>query len=147
MQRISIYAASSAVREALATWLERYDDLDVHDGGDRAPRDLDGELEKDVLLVATDLPPAERLEILGRIWRSNHPPRVVFVEYGSDGRGPDPGRVDPEDRERCLDVIRRLIDGGSSSERISIELVLPPENEIARAVEPDPPVTASTAIA
>ncbi len=131
MSRVSIYAVSRQAREAIASMVRAEDDLEPHDGGERAPRRLEAS-EQDVLLVSTDLDPAERLQILGLAWRSNHPPRMLFFECPPEA--PPTGRcvVAAEDRERCLAAIRGMGEGTPAADRIRLSLRAAPSREDSR---------------
>lgn len=138
MPKISIYAASPETRETIASILEAEADLEVHDGGDRAPRRLDGSHESDVLLMVMDLPPAERLQILGLVWRSDHPPRMLFLECPADAADEDAEAPSPD---RLLAVIRSLADGEADCERLSIAFgPAPAERRDATTPAPDEPL-------
>lgn len=129
MSRVSIYAVSREAREAIASLVRAEDDLEPHDGGDRAPRRLEDASERDVLLVSTDLEPSERLQILGLAWRSNHPPRMLFFDCSPEA--PSTGRfvVAAEDRERCLAAIRGMAEGEPGDDRIRLSLRAAPSRE------------------
>lgn len=132
MSRVSIYAVSREAREAIASLVRAEDDLELHEGGDRAPRRLEVASERDVLLVSTDLDPSDRLQILGLAWRSNHPPRMLFFECSSEA--PATGRcvVATKDRERCLAAIRGTADGEPGDDRIRLSLRAAPSREDPR---------------
>lgn len=137
MSRVSIYAESREAREAIASMVRSQDDLEAHDGGDRAPRRLEDTREQDVVLVSTDLAPPERLQILGLVWRSNHPPRMLFFEYSP--KAPSTGRcvVAAEDREPCLAAIRGTAESEPGDDRISLSLRAAPSREGSRGDDPE----------
>lgn len=131
MPRVTIYAATPGMREALETVVRMDDDLELRDGGDRAPRSLDDPREGDVLLMTGDLPPAERLQILGLVWRSNHPPGTLFVDGDRDERRSGSWVVEPADRERCLASIRALAGGESLTRRLTVSFRAGPAGDAA----------------
>lgn len=139
MPTISIYAASPEARETIVSTLEAEADLEVRDAGDRAPRRLGGSHESDVLLMVMDLPPAERLQILGLVWRSDHPPRTLFLECPPHAA--DEEDVETDSRDRLLSAIRSLADGEADCERLSIAFgPAPAERRDATTAAADEPL-------
>lgn len=133
MPRVTIYAGKPETLAAITAAVRMDDDLEVRIGGNRAPGRMEDAREDDVVLVTTDLPSAERLQILGLVWRSNHPPRTLFVECRGEGRRSDSCFVESADRERCLAAIQALAAGESITTRLTISLLADTTGEEADA--------------
>lgn len=123
MSRISIYARNESVRDATSRLVEALDDVELIDIGDRAPRRLPEPQEGDVLVLGLDLPVADRLEILGQVWRTLRAPRILFLACDDDGGASgETCRIDDGDGERLVASIRELFDGARDSARVGVRI-------------------------
>lgn len=137
MTKITIYAETSAACRALEDAVSREDGIEVRAAVAGPPSSLQNFTESDVLLVSRGLPHRVILHLLGRLWSSNHPPHVVFLDMHRDVSDAHPVTVEPASAARIVERVRQAVRGVASG-RLAVRFVAERRGPMPLRLGPDP---------